>query len=71
MPKSLNTRRYHESISVEDERGDTFVSSQRENIYALQDIDFSCLGFIYGVSHEAARFWFNRVSVLVLLGLVH
>ena len=49
----------------------TLLFLHRGKTYALQDIDFSCLGFIYGVSHEAARFWFNRVSVLVLLGLVH
>ena len=32
----------------------------------FQDLDFECLGFLYGVSGEAARLWFNKASVLLL-----
>ena len=42
------------------------ISWSQGQIFLIQDIDFDCLGFMYGVSGEAARYWFNKASVLLI-----
>ena len=41
------------------------ISWSQGQIFLIQDIDFDCLGFMYGVSGWTARFWFNKASVLL------
>ena len=38
------------------------ISWSQGQIFLIQDIDFDCLGSMYGVSGEAARYWFNKAS---------
>ena len=38
-----------------------------EQIFLTQDIDFECLGFLYGVCGRTASDWFNKASVLIIL----
>ena len=37
-----------------------------EQIFLTQDIDFECLGFLYGVCGRTARDWFNKASTFEL-----